>query len=95
MEQQRSDRDLSAAEIITWAGWHEIQKRIGPCFAHLEQRQRVRRYVATSRDCSASSSARTVGNWPSTLERRTPYGMQRLLAYQSMVAQNHLYLWSA
>lgn len=55
----------------------------------------LRRYVATSRDCSASSSARTVGNWPSTLERRTPYGMQRLLAYQSMVAQNHLYLWSA
>ena len=48
MEQQRSDRDLSAAEIITWAGWHEIQKGIGPCFAHLEQRQRVRRYVATS-----------------------------------------------
>lgn len=44
MEQQlRSGQELTVAEVTSWtAGWDAIQERIGPCFAHSEQRHQAR-----------------------------------------------------
>lgn len=78
MEQQRSEQELTAAEVAAWStGWDEIQERIGPRFARSEQRQRVRHYVE-----GLLSPVKRKNGWQ--LAERAgetrPYGMQRLLA---------------
>jgi hypothetical protein len=44
MQQHESGQELTCAEVASWTvGWDEVQQRIGPRFAHSEQRQRGRR----------------------------------------------------
>jgi SRSO17 transposase len=78
MEQQGSGQALTQAEVASWtAGWDEIQRRIGPRFARLEQRQRVRRSVA-----GLLSPVERKNGWQLAEHAGAarPYGMQRLLA---------------
>jgi SRSO17 transposase len=78
MHEHASGQELTPAQVATWtAGWDEVQARIGPRFARLEQRQRVRRYV----DGLLSPVERKNG-WQLAEHagEARPYGMQRLLA---------------
>ena len=66
------------AEVAAWtAGWEEIQEHIGPRFARLEQRQRVRRSVA-----GLLSPIKHKNGWQLAEQagEARPYGRQRSLA---------------